>query len=188
MEREPEAGREELRVPGGQAGREEDVAGQAAEPDGRAAVAREARDERAPQADPGVRIGDEARDVGAEEGEHEDPELLVPRGEVLRDPPPRLVGRVAEEEPEDDLGGEEEVGGDPARPGDEPDPELGDPLRGRRGDLVGRGDDDEPDDRHEDEQGTPAQPHRRTSGWRMAEAGAARERATRAARRPTTEP
>ena len=45
-----------------------------------------------------------------EKGEHEDPQVLVPRKEPLRELPGRLVGRVAQDQPERDLDGQQQEG------------------------------------------------------------------------------
>ena len=80
----------------------------------------------------------------------EDPQVLVPREDPLRQLPGRLVGRVAQDQPERDLDGQQQESRDPGGPGGQPDAELRLVLRCGRHDLVGRVDEDQRDDRAKD--------------------------------------
>ncbi len=98
MERQPRPGWQELGVASRQGRDQERVQRQRAERDGGAPVLREARDERSDGTDAGLRVDDQAHDVRHEESRDEDPQVVVPREDPLRQLPRRLVVRVAEHE------------------------------------------------------------------------------------------
>ena len=140
-------GRQESRVACADCRQQERIQRHRAERDRRAAVGRQARNERAGDADAGIRIEHDADDVDEQERHDEDPQVLVPREDPLRQLPGRLVGRMAQDQAERDLEGQQQECRDPRRSGGQPDPELGLALRCRRHDLVGRVDEDQRDDR-----------------------------------------
>src|SRR6185369_18007984 len=125
MDRQPGAGRQELRVARGESGHEQPVESECPDRDGRAAIARQAWNERPADPDSRVRVDDDADDVGAEEAEDEQPDILVPREQALRELPGRLVDGMAQDQADDDLDSKQDETEQAGRPRGEPDPELG---------------------------------------------------------------
>ena len=80
----------------------------------------------------------------------EDPDVVVPGKDPLRQLPGRLVRRVAEDEAEGDLERQQQERDDPAGACDKPDPELGLPVGCRRRYLVAGVDGDDREDREQD--------------------------------------
>ena len=168
VELQPPAGRQQLGVARGQAGHQEGVHRQAAQGHRHRPIGRQARHERALDADPGVRVEDDADHVGGQEGHHEHEQVLVPREQPLRQLPGRLVDRVAEDEAERDEKGQQDVGGHSRRPTGQPEAHLGLVLARCGDDLVGREDDEQTDESPENQDDRSAQAHGRgplRAGW-----------------------